>query len=153
MGRRGQILGIASIAACVLVLFGHRTTREGANFYMTPGDIVKTVDGDTVRVAMNWLAPPLGPLVSVRIDGVDTPELSRPKCDEEREAAEAARNFVADAITDSARVYLRECKRGKYAGRMVCSISLDGIDLASLLVEAGHARFYSGDEPRASWCP
>ena len=114
-----------------------------------PARVVSVYDGDTVRVeASMW--PGMTWKGSVRVDGVDTPEL-RGKCEAEKVKARAARDFVRARI--GKRVVLTDVKKGKYAGRVVAGIRLkDGSDLTQLLIRQGHGRPYGGGR-RQGWCP
>ncbi|MEL7486539.1 MAG: hypothetical protein AAGJ87_04880 [Pseudomonadota bacterium] len=109
--------------------------------------IERVVDGDTVRVSADvWIDQSIS--VSVRVAGVDAPELFRPKCDAEKARARAAKTFVADFLGDDT-VRLYDIRRGKYAGRVVARIeTADGRDLGAALAEADHAVY--GD--RGKWC-
>ncbi|WP_375205099.1 thermonuclease family protein [Hyphococcus sp.] len=92
--------------------------------------VERVIDGDTVkmRVAI-WLEQEI--LISVRLAGVDTPELFRPKCEAER-----AKSFVEDFL-QGGEAELIDIEQGKYAGRVVARIEADGEDLGSALVAAG----------------
>ena len=111
--------------------------------------VVEVVDGDTIKVeASVW--PGLIWQGSVRVRGVDTPE-TRGRCQEERDMALDARDFVRELVGE--KVILLEVEKGKYAGRVVVSVRLDdGRDLAAALIEAEHARPYDGGV-REPWCP
>ena len=110
------------------------------------GDVERVVDGDTVKVRVGvWIDQEL--LVSVRIAGVDAPELFRPKCAAEKEKARAAKMFVEEFIANGA-VTLKDIKRGKYAGRVVARLEASGRDLGQALVDQGHA--VKG--ARGAWC-
>ena len=113
-----------------------------------PARVVSVYDGDTVRVeATMW--PGLTWNGSVRVRGVDTPEL-RGKCAVEKVWAQAARDFVRARI--GKRVMLVDVRKGKYAGRVVAGIRLaDGLDLTDLLIQEGHGRPYNGGR-RRGWC-
>ena len=115
----------------------------------TPARVVSVYDGDSIKVeAEIW--PGLTWSGSVRVDGVDTPEI-RGKCDAEKAAAVAARDFVAARAGD--RVTLYDVQLGKYAGRVVARVQLDdGADLTHALIDAGHGRPYDGGK-REGWCP
>ncbi len=65
--------------------------------------------------------------------------------------AEQARNFVVQAIENAARVEFCQPLWGKYAGRVVARVVVDGEDLAEELIVAGLARVYDGG-PRQGWC-
>lgn len=112
-------------------------------------EVVEVIDGDTLRVRAHiWLGQTVE--VSVRIAGVDAPEL-RGRCAEERQAAAAARSLLA-ALTADGTVLLRDVTHDKYGGRVVALVAdRTGRDLGQAVVEAGLARFYGGGS-RRSWC-
>ncbi len=86
---------------------------------------------------------------SVRLRGVDTPEL-RGKCEEEKVAARLARAFTIKALEGGAT--LTAVKKGKYAGRVIATVTLaGGEDLAEELIAAGLGRAYDGGK-REGWC-
>ena len=69
----------------------------------------------------------------------------------EAELAERARDFVLEAIENAERVEFCEPEWGKYAGRVVARVVVDGEDLAEELIIAGLARAYDGGQ-RQGWC-
>ena len=110
--------------------------------------VLSVYDGDTIRVqaevwpGMTWSG-------SVRVDGVDTPEI-RGRCEKEIRMAIAARDFVREKAGE--KIALLNVKRGKYAGRVIADVQLaNGKDLAQALIEAGLGRPYDGGA-RKSWC-
>ena len=97
-------------------------------------------DGDTVYITMPGLPAELARM-SVRFDGVDTPERgSRAQCEAEAELAERARDFVVQAIENAERVEFCEPLWGKYAGCVVARVVVDGEDLCEELIIADLAR-------------
>ncbi len=86
---------------------------------------------------------------SVRVDGVDTPEI-RGECQAEKDMAIEAREFAEAALGES--VLLADVRQGKYAGRVVARVLAGEQDLATMLVEAGLGRVYHGGT-REGWCP
>ena len=114
-----------------------------------PADVLSVYDGDTMTVRAHvW--PDLAMTVSVRVDGVDTPEIAG-ACSAEKSAAVRARDFVRGVAGD--RVFLLDVHHGKYAGRVVARVRLaDGRDLADVLIAEGYGRAYDGGR-RDSWCP
>jgi endonuclease YncB( thermonuclease family) len=111
--------------------------------------VLSVYDGDTFTArAKIW--PSVEVETSVRVDGVDTPEL-RGKCPKEVALARAARDRVKELTAEG--VILTRIRHGKYAGRVVARVLLpDGSDLAVLLVKEGFGREYHGGK-RESWCP
>ncbi|MBE1236655.1 thermonuclease family protein [Phaeovibrio sulfidiphilus] len=115
------------------------------------GEVVRVIDGDTLEVeAFVW--PDHRVTASVRVEGIDTPEL-RGRCDAEKEMARRARDYVI-ALLDhhGSTVLLKKVRHDKYAGRVLASVLLPGdIDLAGTLIAEGLARPYDG-KTRGSWC-
>lgn len=112
-----------------------------------PADVVRVIDGDTVKVRAHiWVNQSVE--VSVRLAGVDTPEIGRPACRAERIKADAARDAVAALVGDE--LFLTNVKLGKYAGRVVANIgTIDGTDLGEYLLATGQA---VRDGERDPWC-
>lgn len=113
------------------------------------GVVEKVADGDTLTVrAKIWLGQEI--LFNVRLADIDAPELSRPGCAAERLLAAQAQNFVARR-TAGKTIWLRDIHHGKYAGRVVATISTRDGDLGDALLRAGLARRYKDKHTR--WCP
>ena len=102
--------------------------------------VVSVYDGDTFTAdAIPW--PGITIRTSVRVDGVDTPEI-RGECQAEKDMAIEAREFAEAALGES--VLLADVRQGKYAGRVVARVLAGEQDLATMLVEAGLGRVYHG---------
>jgi len=111
--------------------------------------VTKIIDGDTFRIEA-YLWPGLEAKASVRVNGVDTPEI-RGKCEAEKQKAREAREFVKGLILGEV-VYLENVKYGKYAGRVVADVKLNGGDnLAEKIIQQGLGREYHGGA-REGWC-
>ena len=110
--------------------------------------VERVVDGDTVRVeAAIWVDQTVA--VSVRLDGVDAPELYRPQCPAEKEKARAAKALVEDLLADGEAMLL-DVVHDKYGGRVVARIETSaGVDVGEALIEAGLAIPYGEVDP---WC-
>lgn len=113
---------------------------------MRPASLERVVDGDTVRFRVPlWIDQELS--VSVRVAGIDTPELFRPKCQAEKALAREAKVFVQEFLRDG-RVELTDIENGKYAGRVIARIVTKDGDLGEALLQAGLA----APGPRGEWC-
>jgi micrococcal nuclease len=99
------------------------------------------VDGDTIK-------SPYG--VTYRILGYDTPETFRAKCDAERELGFAAKARLEELIEKEEVKVLESGKLDRY-GRSLARVTVNGEDLAVVMVREGLARPYHG-EKRQSWC-
>lgn len=107
--------------------------------------IVRVVDGDTV----NLICPEDG-IQSARLLGFDTPEKYAPKCLAEFVAAEKASWHLRALIQKANRLSLGFDGRDQY-GRALARLEIDGVDVARLMIRAGHARTYGGGL-RGGWC-
>ncbi len=110
--------------------------------------VVSVYDGDTLTVdAEPW--PGLTARTKVRVAGVDTPEI-RGKCQEETDMAVRARDFVRTTV--GAQVQLTSIRPGKYAGRVIAEVWVNGRKLSELLIAETLGRPYHGGR-REGWCP
>jgi len=111
---------------------------------------VRNYDGDTVTFNLPGLHPIIGEKISIRVNGIDTPEI-RGKCEKEKYDAKQAQQMVADIIKDSERMTLKNMEREKYF-RIVADVIVDGENLADMLIEAGMAVKYDGGKKTHRWC-
>ncbi|MDD6153405.1 MAG: thermonuclease family protein [Elusimicrobia bacterium] len=79
--------------------------------------------------------------VSVRVRGVDTPEL-KSQDPETKAKAKAAQKFTRDFLTGK-KITLKQCTRDKYF-RLLCDVYADGKNLSSALLEENLAVPYHG---------
>ena len=102
--------------------------------------VVSVYDGDTFRCHIEGYPPIIGSNISIRIAGIDTPEMR----DKENKAlAQKAREFTKDRLLSAETIKLRDLQRGKYF-RLVADVYVDGVSLGELLLRHGLARCYDG---------
>ena len=107
-----------------------------------PVTIESNYDGDTLRCAFD-IGFGLRYYDSIRLDGVDTPEL-RGGTPLTKAAAKFARDTVAHLVEKAEQVIFHSTVwKGKY-GRPVGRLFLDGRDLAEMLIERRLGVFYDG---------
>jgi micrococcal nuclease len=111
---------------------------------------LRNYDGDTVTFNLPGLHPIIGEKISIRINGIDTPEI-RGKCDKETYDAKQAKELVNDILKDAEQITLRNMERGKYF-RIAADVIVDGENLGDMLVEAGMAVNYGGGKKIHKWC-
>ena len=121
---------------------------------MTSAVVTGAYDGDTLYVDADiW--PGLIWSGSVRVLGVDTPEING-QCEQEKQWAVQARDYVRDLLIDET-VYLTQIENDKYGGRVLAAVGVPkaddtGLDnLAQLLIDNNYGRAYDGGM-RESWC-
>ncbi|OKH87107.1 thermonuclease family protein [Thalassospira sp. TSL5-1] len=107
-------------------------------------------DGDTIYVLIPGLPGEIAQM-SVRVRGVDTPEI-RGKCTSEKQLASKARDYARQSLKQAKKVEFCEPEWGRYGGRVVASVRIDGRALDQELISAGLARPYDGKTKRAPWC-
>jgi len=110
------------------------------------------VDGDTIRADVTiW--PAIIVDASIRVVGVDTPEL-RASTACERDLAVKAKAFTDTWIQTNQPLMIGAVKPDKYSGRYDDAVvtGKDGTSLTTALIQAGIGRPYSGGA-RQGWCP
>ena len=101
-------------------------------------------DGDTCTFTISGVHPLFGEKISVRIAGIDTPEI-KGKCLKEIALAMQARNLVRRMLGQARRIDLLDAERGKYF-RIVARVLADGKDIGHILIDRGMAVAYDGGE-------
>lgn len=114
--------------------------------------ITKVIDGDTVEFVADFLPEPLKPSLSLRLYGVDTPDIGHhAKCPKEDFLGMRAKNFTQDFINNSHTISVVIIKWDKYGGRVNGDIIGDGKSLRRALLRNHLAVEYKGDK-KPDWC-
>ena len=111
---------------------------------------VHNYDGDTISFNLPNFHPIIGKKISIRVNGINTPEL-KGKCEKEKYDAKQAKEMVTDILKDAGQIVLKNMKRGKYF-RIAADVIVDGENLGDMLVEAGMAVRYDGRKKIHKWC-
>lgn len=122
--------------------------------------LVRVVDGDTIELGVE-LWPGLVQRVNIRLDGINTPEKrintkkikdqgKRDRAICEKIAGVAATEFT-QAFVEKGSITVDDVRNGKFAGRVLGNVFVDGNSLADALLASGHARLYGGGK-RQPWC-
>ena len=106
-------------------------------------------DGDTCYVIAPTLPEPLQKM-SVRILGIDTPEI-RGECEEEKKLALEARALANKLFREAGTIEFGNLKWDKYGGRVLVDVYLDGKNYKDEIINAGLARPYDGGT-KQGWC-
>lgn len=113
-------------------------------FPINGGRVIKVYDGDTITIAskLPYDASPMYRL-SVRLNGIDTPEIKgKGVSEEEKEAAKVARDFVSNLVFNKY-VVLKNIASEKY-GRILADVYIGDVHLNELLIEKRYAVKYDG---------
>jgi len=112
---------------------------------------IKNYDGDTITFQIPNVHPLLGKKISIRVNGVDTPEI-RTKNQCEKKWGYIARDKVTAIIESAKRIDLINIKRGKYF-RIVADVIIDGKNLKDYLLKNQLAYEYNGGtKSKVNWC-
>ena len=106
-------------------------------------------DGDTCYVTAPSLPVPLQNM-SIRILGIDTPEI-RGKCEEEKKLALEARAFANKMFRDANSIEFANLDWDKYGGRILADVYIDGKSYKDEIINTGLARPYDGGT-KQEWC-
>jgi len=122
----------------LLVLFSY--AAEKTYGILKIKEIVKVYDGDTFTVILKKVHPIIGDSISIRIRGIDTPEIRGGSC---KDKALRARNYFIQRLEESKKIELRNVARGKYF-RIVADVYLDRVSIADEMILLGLAKPYDG---------
>jgi micrococcal nuclease len=119
-----------------------------------PATVVKMEDGDTIKVSIPAFQNTPFYILSVRIQGIDTPESSKAhaKCAAEVTAGKVASQYAKTLVKVGDPVTVGYMGVDKYGGRILGTIKLaDGRDWSTTMLSSGYAMPYDG-KTKASWC-
>lgn len=126
---------------------GAAASKEYGNVIVD--EVTSIYDADTFTVNIHDWPPLIGERISVRVKGIDAPEL-KGKCRSEVLKARQAKEFTVEQLRSGKRIELRNLGRDKYF-RVLADVIIDGKDLAAQLVSRNFARLYDGGT-KSSWC-
>ena len=135
----------------LLPTFSFAAEPQASNFFNVK--VLKIIDGDTFKIDIEkcfWKV--ICKNMSVRVRGVDTPEIHS-KNEQEKQKAQKAKKFTEDFLNQGS-VHLIYCTRDKYF-RLLCNVKVrppqiktmdysQDKDLAQALLSSGLAKPYSG---------
>jgi len=137
------------IITILLFIIPHVSAKDKSFGNATVLEVTSIYDGDTFRANIAGFPPVIGEHMSIRINGIDTPEL-RGKCDKEMQLARLAKQFTVERLRAAKSIVLKNIKRGKYF-RLIADAYVDGANLGEQLIKQGHAVMYIG-KAKQTWC-
>ena len=102
-------------------------------------------DGDTCYVTVD------GKNNKIRLLELDTPEISKPKCDVELELGLKARNYINDLIENASSIEFKTEYKEDYFGRILSYLIIDGEDVSAKLVSNSLGVVYDRNNKK-DWC-
>lgn len=130
------VLFIASISMAAEKTYGDITVCQ----------IVSVYDGDTFKVDVPGWPDIVGKNMSIRIYGIDTPEI-KGTSGRIKDTALRARTELTNILTFGKLIELRNMRRGKYF-RIIADVYVDGKNVAKAMIDKGLAKeYYGGARP------
>ena len=87
--------------------------------------------------------------MSIRINGIDTPEI-KAHCEKEKILARAAKKVTVSLLRNAHKIELRNIRRGKYF-RLIADVYVDGKPISNELIKNNLAVSYYGGYKK-DWC-
>lgn len=114
-------------------------------------EYVRNYDADTITFNIQNVHPIIGEKVSVRVRGVDAPEIKgKGPC--EKEKARTAKRLIENQLKNAKRIDLKNVDKDKYF-RLLADVEVDGQDLKAILMKNHLAYEYSGQtKQKINWC-
>ena len=122
----------------------HLTWNDTQEFIppINSGYVIKVYDGDSITIATQFqFNPNVWYRFSIRLNGIDTPEI-KGSTDEEKQMAIKARDRLADLILHK-EVQLKNISYEKY-GRILADIHLNSENINEILLKERYAVPYQG---------
>lgn len=131
------------------LFYSNAIARDG---YGNLGNVkyVKNYDGDTITFNISYLHPIIGENISVRVNGIDTPEI-KGKCEKEKIDSKRVKTFVNNELKNAKTIDLVNINREKYF-RILADVVYDGKNLKQELIKNGFAVEYNGGTKLKNWC-
>lgn len=143
--RLGFILLVLSVWSSMGLACEHSVTEFQCVEY------VRNYDGDTITVNIPNVHPLLGEEITVRVAGIDSPEMTAQDQCEKRQAIRA-KERVRELMASSGRITLTHIQRDKYF-RILADVFADDVNIAQDLLGRGLAVPYDGGhKERVDWC-
>lgn len=130
----------------VMIMIG-LSIKAFANEY--PATYLDVYDGDTFKASVDTF-PNIQYHGAIRINGIDTPEI-RTKSACEKALGYKARDAL-DNLLHSGKVIISNVHNGKYSGRVLADVYVNGRSAAKYMLDHGYARPYAGGPRDRSWC-
>lgn len=112
---------------------------------------LRNYDADTLTFDIPNVHPFIGESISVRVYGLDAPELtSKDAC--EKEVARNGKKLVERLLKGAKQINLLNIKKDKYF-RILADVEIDGQDLGKILLKNNLAyEYYGGTKLKKDWC-
>jgi micrococcal nuclease len=129
----------------ILVIFVSMITTAQAEISLRQYNGQYCYDGDTCYITMNGMKK------KIRLLELDTPEISKPKCNAELEIGVKARDYLNDLIANASTIEFKTEYLEDYFGRVLSYLIIDGEDVSSKIIENQLGVVYDRNQ-KYDWC-
>ncbi|MEJ6389516.1 thermonuclease family protein [Gymnodinialimonas ulvae] len=144
--------------ALMSALFGHPPLSAQAEEFEGPffGEVLRVIDGDTFDARVNiW--PDVTTEVSIRIRGIDAPEMHRSEdCEEEAYYGSLARLELEDMLPNGTEVRLEYIEPGSFSGRFIADVlrrnTERGSRIDTMMMRTDYVVPWSPGDDAVDWC-
>ena len=102
-------------------------------------------DGDTCYVTVD------GKNTKIRLLELDTPEISKPKCDQELQLGLKAREYINSLIMNASSIEFKTDYKKDYFGRILSYLIIDGEDVSTKIINNNLGVVYDKNN-KQDWC-
>ncbi len=129
----------------ILVIFVSMITTAQAEISLRQYNGQYCYDGDTCYITMNDMKK------KIRLLELDTPEISKPKCNAELKLGIKARDYLNDLIANASTIEFKTEYLEDYFGRVLSYLIIDGEDASSKIIENQLGVVYNRNQ-KYDWC-
>ena len=129
----------------ILVIFISMITTAQAEISLRQYNGQYCYDGDTCYITMNGMKK------KIRLLELDTPEISKPKCNTELELGIKARDYLNNLIANASTIEFKTKYLEDYFGRVLSYLIIDGEDASSKIIENQLGVVYDRNQ-KYDWC-
>ena len=129
----------------LILLFFSMVTLAEAEIALRQYNGQYCYDGDTCYVMID------GNKAKIRLLELDTPEISKPKCEAELELGLEARDYLNNLITNASSVEIKTEYEKDYFGRTLAHLIIDGED-ASAKIRSNNLGVIYERGNKKDWC-
>ena len=129
----------------LILLFFSMVTLAEAEIALRQYNGQYCYDGDTCYVMID------GTKAKIRLLELDTPEISKPKCEAELELGLEARDYLNNLITNASSVEIKTEYEKDYFGRTLAHLIIDGEDASAKIRSNNLGAIYERGNKK-DWC-
>ena len=129
----------------IIIIFFSMMTIAQSEMSLRQYNDLYCYDGDTCYVTINSKNE------KIRLLELDTPEISKPKCDAEFELGLEARDYLNNLITNATTIEFETDYTKDYFGRILSFLIIDGEDASAKIVSNNLGVVYDKNSKK-DWC-